>query len=478
MKKQYLLMAAFATLAFTACTNDDDLGNIPGQGVTTDDGAVIEIAVSNAGSGTTKAVRPVGSSAADNNVNKVVLNFYVQDGTTWKKVNLTNTLSEANGQGTVASPTPLYLTIEEDGDNEASITDQQNGIITYAKPAVAEGEGEPTADRETKKAKVKVQGLMASTQYKIVAYGYNGDVFPYGTLTDNQGVFSLENATNKAGHELEEVFADSYLAHTTDVINDGDGTQQVKFNVAPKLVLTRQVAGILAYFAHVPAEIDGQVVKTIEIVANNQSKNFRFPAKDLVSPLNPVFNGVANDMTDTEDVLLSFDMSTIALNYNETAAPSDGYYTFETVSDNDAASTSGTNNSAVGKEPYATNYTGAPGLDLKENTIFGARYILPYDDHYTSQTLTIRFKGTDDAVLLTRDVTTNQTNISGGNANQYDIRCNNFYSIGQKLATDDIDGPDDEDDDDDDKPIDLRSDNIVLVINDAWDVLHNMGVEE
>ena len=69
MKKQYLLMAAFAsTLAFTACTNDDDLGNIPGQGVTTDEGATFEISISNNGSGTTKGVRPVGSSAADNNV--------------------------------------------------------------------------------------------------------------------------------------------------------------------------------------------------------------------------------------------------------------------------------------------------------------------------------------------------------------------------------------------------------------------------
>lgn len=477
MKKQYLLMAAFAsTLAFTACTNDDDLGNIPGQGVTTDDGTVIEIAVSNTGSGTTKAVRPMGSSAANNNVNKVQLKFYVQDGATWKEVSLTDTQSAANGEGTVASPSPLYLTIVYEGNNTATIA-ATTGVLSYGNENVIEGEGEPTADRETKKAKVKVQGLMASTQYKIVAYGYNGDAFPYGALTDNQGVFSLENATNKAGHELEEVFADSYLAHTTDVIDDQDGTQKVKFNVAPKLVLTRQVAGILAYFAHVPAEIDGQVVKTIEIVANNQSKNFRFPAKDLVSPLNPVFNGVADDMTGAEDVLLSFDMSAIALNYNETTAPSEGYYTFETVSDNDAASTSGTNTSAVGKEPYATNYTGAPGLDLKENTIFGARYILPYDNHYTSQTLTIRFKGTNDAVLLTRDVTTNQAP-TDGDVYQYDIRCNNFYSIGQKMATDGTDGPDDDDDDDDDDPIDLRSDNIVLVINDAWDVLHNMGVEE
>ena len=58
----------------------------------------------------------------------------------------------------------------------------------------------------------------------------------------------------------------------------------------------------------------------------------------------------------------------------------------------------------------------------------------------------------------------------------YDIRCNNFYSIGQKLATDTTD-PDPENPDDDDEPIDLRSNKINVRINDAWAVLHNMGVE-
>ena len=465
MKKQYLLMAAFATLAFTACTNDDDLGNIPGQGVTTDEGQVIEIAISNTGTGTTKAVRPIGSSAADNNVNKVQLKFYTEQDGTWKEVSLATDEAGATGGS-------LYLSIADAGTNGANTI--SNGLITYNNPEVTEGPS--MTDRETKKAKIKVTGLQASTQYKIVAYGYNNETnndFPYGTLTDNEGVFTLgENATNT----LEEVFADSYLALTTEAVEvpgSDPATTEVKFNVAPKLVLERQVAGLLAYFEYVPAEIDGKIVKTVEVRANNEAQKFSFPAKDLTAPS---FNGSA--MTNDENVLLTFDMSKIALNYSASAAPTEGYYTFETVTNGQATTaTTADNESAKGVKPYADEYVGATGLTLKANSIFGACYILPYDKHYPEQTLTIAFLDAEGNDLLVRNVTTDQS-VDNGTKYAYDIRCNNFYSIGKKLSTEDTDGPDDDDDDDDDDPIDLRSDNIVLVINDAWDVLHNMGVEE
>lgn len=463
MKKQYLLMAAFASaMAFTACTNDDD-AFVPGDNNTTtvNEGQVIEIAISNTGTGTTKAIRPIGSSAADNNVNKVQLTFYKQNADAWEAVTLASDKESATGGS-------LYLSIAEAGDNGASISN--TGLITYTNADVDEGPSTP--DRETKKAKISVKGLEASTQYKIVAYGYNGDAFPYGTPTDNQGVFSLaDNATGT----LEEVFADSYLALTTEAVEvpgSDPATTEVKFNVAPKLVLERQVAGLLAYFEYVPAEIDGKIVKTIEVRANNEAQKFSFPAKDLTTPS---FNG--SSMTNAENVLLTFDMSKIALNYNATNAPTEGYYTFESVTGGTATTTTtATNTDAKGKKPYADEYTGATGLTLKANTIFGACYILPYNKHYNEQTLTIAFLDAEGNDLLVRDVTTDQKP-NDGTIYAYDIRCNNFYSIGKKLSTEDTDGEDD-DDDDDDEPIDFRSDNIVLVINDAWDVLHNMGVEE
>lgn len=61
--------------------------------------------------------------------------------------------------------------------------------------------------------------------------------------------------------------------------------------------------------------------------------------------------------------------------------------------------------------------------------------------------------------------------------NAYDIRCNNFYSIGKKLDTDSTDGGDPNPDPD--EPVDLSGNtDIKVIVNDAWKVLHNMGVEE
>lgn len=65
----------------------------------------------------------------------------------------------------------------------------------------------------------------------------------------------------------------------------------------------------------------------------------------------------------------------------------------------------------------------------------------------------------------------------------YDILCNNFYSIGQKMASGSTNGgdgeePGDDDPDNDDDPADLSaSDELTVLINDAWAVIHNMELE-
>lgn len=486
MKKQFLLMAAFATLAFTACTNDDDLGNIPGQGVTTDEGATFEISISNNGSGTTKAVRPVGSSAADNNVDKVLLKIYIEDASNeWKAMNLTNDAAQATGESTTS---PLYLSIAT-SDNAIADIDHATGLITYKAGHIDVPEGTPgDVDRENHKVKVTVKGLVASTDYKIVAIGYNGTDFPYGTfgtnISDNKGVFTT-TANSKEGFGLEEIFADSKIATTTEDLNDDPLLTDIKFNVAPNLELTRQVAGILAYMQYVPAAIDGKRVEKVVIRANRKVSNFSFPAEDCAKP---EFNGVKPSDENSDD-LMTFTMANIATNYPQAPAaadviPVEGYYTFNSMVAGTGFTADGGDANQDAK-PFCDNYEAIAPADLAlvANSIFGARFILPYDQHYADapaleSTLTIVFLGASDEELLVRKVTTDKVpTTESGSATYYDIRCNNFYSIGKKLATDDTDGPT-EDDDDDDDPIDLRSDNIVLLINDAWDVLHDMDVPE
>lgn len=501
MKKQYLLMAAFASaLAFTACTNDDAPFTAPGEGegsITEKvvEGATFEINLSGHANGTTKATRPMGSSAADNNVNTIQLKIYAYNTTSssWDAVTL-----DDNGQD-IASGQLALKYVSGDATNAANSI-LADGIIKYAE-ANPDGEGVPGTDQHiNKRAKIEVLGLEAGKKYQFVAYGYNGGAnsattYPYGTTTSGQpklekaangtrisenGTFLAEVGTvSNPYSDIEEIFAASDVAET--FTNEED---EVEFTMTPSLTLTRQIAGMLAYFTDVPmylgkydeANNTQYRVEKLDIVASHTASDFYFPAMLITTP---EFNGVMAT-NDEEEVVMTFDFSEIATNYpnaetkeitdaqGQAATEPAAFYTFNKITNN--AIPSKGNETA---KPFASNYEGVAGLTLKENTIFGARYLLPYDKHYGEATLKIRFYATvegEDVLLEERDVTTNQIP-ADGTQTAYDIRCNNFYSIGQKLDTDTPDGPNP------DKPISLKGKTISLRINDAWDILHNMGIE-
>lgn len=505
MKKQYLLMAAFASaLAFTACTNDDAPFTAPGEGegsITEKvvEGATFEINLSGHANGTTKATRPMGSSAADNNVNTIQLKIYAYNTTSssWDAVTL-----DDNGQD-IASGQLALKYVSGDATNAANSI-LADGIIKYAE-ANPDGEGVPGTDQHiNKRAKIEVLGLEAGKKYQFVAYGYNGGAnsattYPYGTTTSGQpklekaangtrisenGTFLAEVGTvSNPYSDIEEIFAASDVAETFSDTEDGNN---VKFTMTPSLTLTRQIAGMLAYFKDVPmylgkydeANETQYRVEKMDIVASHTATDFYFPAMLITTP---EFNGVMAT-NDKEEVVMTFNFDEIATNYPDEATKEiendadqdngDVFYTFNTISKNAISATTGTKNSDA--KPFAQNYSGVTDrLTLEANTIFGARYLLPYDKHYGEATLKIRFYAEvsgKEVLLEERDVTTNQIP-ADGTQTAYDIRCNNFYSIGQKLDTENNDP------NNPDIPISLKGKNISLRINDAWDILHNMGIE-
>lgn len=446
MKKQYFLMAAFATaMAFTACSNEDEMPAVDnGNGTLGLDEDYIEIAISNTGTGTTRTARPVGSSAADNNVNKVQLVFLNEQGT----------------QVTIDDDGENTLKIEAaDGENGYTITD---GLISYETADVDESvPGDES--HETKKAKLKVSGLTANAKYTIIAYGYNGDDLPYGTesLVSGQKYFKT-GSHNLSGFNLEEVFAASTTAQVTGNLGTAE-TPVYKFNSSVRIELTRQVAGMLAYFKNVPAYINDVQVDKITVEANNKSDGFYFPGQSYSSDNG--LNGIAAaDFTvgTNSDVLLTFSnlSSCQTTDYNNGKI-----YTFD---------------GETGKKyKLADNMPTNTSLVCVDNTLFGGRFILPYSAHADkptgSTTLVVKFWAKDgQAPLATRLVRTQDDDTK--DKSMYDILRNNFYSIGKKLATDGTDGGDEDDDDDD--PIDLSSsDELIVLVNDAWSVLHDMVLD-
>ena len=425
----------FAAMAFTACTTEviyvDSDGN-PVEHVDLKEGeGLLSVAVSSTDV-STRDVRPVGSSAAANNVNVVKVYAFsaATDGGPYTFDNTVGVKAGANtnvsgGQGVIT--VDVTATVNEVVNPENGVNIEEEEIITLT-------------------------GLDPAKYYKFVAVGYN-TTNPYGDLSPENGVTELEEFTTTnslTGYNVAELFAtQSSGAKKGDVKDQGT------------LTLTRQVAGMLAYFKNVPATIDGTAVAAIRIYANKSFKKFTYPATDD-------FNGTTAGSDN--DLLMEFIMADIS-----TGKDADGYYTFSTL----------TNGSVDegGKLPVAKGYEAnvPTNLTLVENSIFGGRYLIPYDQHYAAQngegsTLTIELQDAGGTALRTLKVKTDQSMSGPATQYFYDIRCNNFYSIGQKLKTETTDPGDPGDPD---EPIDLSSKSeIVVQINDAWSVLHDMTVEE
>lgn len=458
MKKFYFMSAALATMmAFAACNKTEVAPVAESEGALGLDEDIIEIAVSNTGIGT-RATRPVLSSAADNNVDKVVLAFFNAEGNPIESVVLT---AVDNAQGYSVA----------------------GNVITYDEPEVEEGVPGDT-DREVKTAKVKVSGLAdyGSTELTIVAYGYNGDDFPYGTPTLKSGetYYEITSLGNKSGTSLEEVFAGNTTATVTANLGTAE-TPVYKFTSSVKIVLERQVAGMLAYFQNVPATINETEVAKITVEANGKSGGFYFPSTFLntvdsgADAKQWMLNGY-NTTTDS-DVLLTFDLTGLA----------------DTDSDNILDSGFGGASAADGKKYKLANEMtnlNTDNLVCEDNTLFGGRYLIPYSKHVSTgyATLVVNFwaAGNNDTPLKTMKVTTGQyaNGPSTSTGTHYDILCNNFYSIGQKVAAGSTNGDPDPGDDEDpdpeipDDPADLSaSDELTVLINDAWAVIHNMELE-
>ena len=399
MKKFYFMSAALATMmALAACNKTEVAPVAESEGALGLDEDIIEIAVSNTGIGT-RATRPVLSSAADNNVNKVVLAFFNAEGNPIESVVLT---AVDNAQGYSVA----------------------GNVITYDEPEVEEGVPGDT-DREVKTAKVKVSGLAdyGSTELTIVAYGYNGGDFPYGTPTLKSGetYYEITSLGNKSGTSLEEVFAGNTTATVTANLGTAE-TPVYKFTSSVKIVLERQVAGMLAYFQNVPATINETEVAKITVEANGKSNGFYFPSTFLntgdsgADAKQWMLNGY-NTTTDSE-VLLTFDLTSLA----------------DSDSDNILDSGFGGASAADGKKYQLANEMtdlNTANLVCENNTLFGGRYLIPYSKHVgegEGSTIVVNFwaAGDNDTPLKTMKVTTNQfknelgdnifKKIKGGNA--------------------------------------------------------------
>lgn len=522
----------------------DSDGNVVEKPQLASDEGILNVSLSNTGVNS-RVARPVGSSAANNNVNVVKIYAFSKQISTAAEGEGDTGQGDSNtgGESKNTDLIALYPQVEGyafDPNVEAKSETTSSGLnisgaegVIYLVNFVNKdaggdivGDHQPDVDLEShtdQSCTVTLKGLRDGYVYKFVAVGYNADLSgyegdvtklsenPYGVLSgmwnnsvgggDTGGTTYSRTTDSETGDEEEYynvgIFEKKFTTKTSktgfkvEELFSGESDEIYPATLGSNsLILTRQVAGMLGYFTNVPTKVGSNVVRFLRVYASQTYNYFSFPANG--SDLNGYGgSGDGSVSNPTKQLLLSFDMQAIATNYKaEATEQMYTKYTFYSGGDGNGFVSSEDSNSGPvdesnsvysdGTPPLASNYVAPIGLKLARNSIFGGRFVIPYQTKDANDiTITVVLQDSDGEILKMYYVYSTATDdgVSGdsasgtvGNNYLYNILCNNFYSLGVKKTTEDNTG---------DKPIDLATGaDIEVVINDAWDVLHQMGVEE
>lgn len=450
MKKNYLLgMALIASLSFNSCTKEIVYVQ-DGTGVeSVADGAqIITLQVENGGDGlATRTGRPLYSAEAKQTIENVKLWICDNDG----KVVYVKEISEWN-------------------DNKVST------VYTTG------GHGRQTTIELTDADK------LAAGTYKIYAVGYSNNsdytldavtsVAKEGTFKENMVLPIKDGATNKIG---EEIFA-GQMGLT---VEQGKGFKE-------PVVLNRQVAGAFAYVKDIPFMEGARYLKLMASAQNESLVLGNFNSFDLTG--NGSGNGenvkyVVNGTSGKSDGDYAYVISTIDLNE-----------WFTTIKDED-----GDNLIDAGdnwKNPYSSIGEGHP--TFQKGSAFGGEFVIPFAHVDGKQTLTLQLTNAGGDVLRSWKVNLGSsdeqlkqtitcwnnseakdwsTSLSGESSSTYSLVRNHLYGIGTRM-NDEADpeqpgvDPDPDPEDPDDKPESLNNkQELVLKVNDNWEVIHGMELD-
>lgn len=407
MRIRILLFAVLAVMmAFTACVKEkivyvekgeeteimDDIELQPGEGV-------IEFSLSDAIS---RAARPLENSDAANNINRIAFKFYrfetaiLDEGVTISEVCGIDGSSSSNG-----------VTVSD--NNIVQIQDNLLGQITSLK--------------------LRLSGLKACTEFHIVAYGYHcGESENELEAKYDEGMIwkYTPPGLNKVpqNHIDEEIFA----GHVQTVVNAFGLFEEGTVT----LTLTRQVAGLVACLNCVPAYVqdDNEVNKKvgkITIGTYLPLEGIKFPT-DLLKAKD--YNGIVSTSNGSFQFvpLLTFDMEK-ASNYLDSNLKPGDYYTFD---DGILYADQMQEGFFVDVAPVSTT-----------GVLFGSCFLCPFNNgsHHSAfadagyATLNIIYYDENDKEikkvhLKTSNYSGNDDKVLNSGAYQYDILCNQFYSIG------------------------------------------------
>lgn len=502
MKKRSLFVAAYlamgAAVMFTSCSNDDDImnGGIE-QGV--EDAQVLTLQIASSGDGlSTRAGRPLLSSAAAQQIRQVALYFVATDGANKSKIMLKKWVD-----WNTAVPYEDGMQLEISLKSEAKQKLSDGSYTVYA---------------------VGYSGMSnEGTDYTFTPtamFNDNGNQVQAG---DNWSEFKA--TLNDGVKFAEEVFAGELdLTVEGNVFNlTADGKKQA-------IVLHRQVAGATGYFDNVPVSVDGKNSRYVRLVAsakNNTAKFEKFNSAFTHSPATTaqyIVNGSDAIATDKADAKFANGTAAYVVyqidlgdwfnvdpdytgkgykgwDYNEDgflgSADVKKYIEDKGISKEELKDYS---YSAIWRNPNKSK-----GQSVYRGTVFGAEFVVPIEYTAGQNTLQLQVTDADGNVLKYWNINVANDQLHKQKENQdtaydgekfdlsasiFNIYRNHMYSVGMKADNTTPENPDpNPTDPDPEKPVDpenpdkedpedlSKGQDLIIQVNDNWEVIHRMEVD-
>ena len=509
MKKCYLYagMLAAGMLAFSACSNDDD--PIPSGGqenveVAADE-QVIVLDVQNTDILATKS-RPLYSTENQGAERVTDVKIFILKETANGLMQLENVLPITAWN--INSENYSYgrqYTLKLTGEDKL-------GEGTYTILAV----GQDESDMSTSPLPYEIVGNAGQTAAYVSTLAWDE---PYSQYTWNGSSFLNEGFLATKALEYNKV-VDGHLAGeifsgTSDPITISLTEDQASSGFTAKVLLKRQVAGVIGYFNNIPAIVanggsanaasDYDAVKKIRLVASNRNDQLNLTYNLAVQKDDGTHESV--DDEDLENVVNGFASTTLNFDapYNG-STDDDAYIVYEidladwfTVNEDGATAHDATYwykggdfTSAPSEMPLLGNEFGTAegptwhnkyssvnnGPYVATNSVLAGEFVIPFDKVADKNTFELQLVGTDangDKVLKSWTVALQDVSEDTGDTKYiHNIYRNQLYQIGKRGGGDNPDEPGEGPDDP--QPLDTNQE-LMLRINDNWEIIHDMVIE-
>ncbi len=445
MKKGMFFALAVSSLLFSACSSDDAVVSTEGQNE-----AVQQIVLQVASSGdglSTRAGRPLYSSEALQTIQNVRVLIY-------------NSATKAIVK-----------------DEKLNWKEKSNPYDNHGRQYTLTYKG--TERLEAGNYKVMAVGYSDGSDYN-----YSLDVTSETALT---GPYSDITATLKEGKkDAEEVFAgDADLKIGVDK-NITNFTSGEKNGVA--VTLHRQVAGSFGYFSNIPAKVGEKTAATLRLVVRDKNDKLTFDKfNSSFTTTGSTIQYYVNGSTSTDAPLAS----DAKFNNNEA-----GYVLYSIDLKTWFPQLDENGDGVLNAQDASWKRPDNVKTQVVKGSVFGSNFVIPFKYTEGKSTMELQLLDADGNIIKHWTVSIPESDlnkvaangVTDADASIFNVVRNHMYNLGVKTSTGTTTTPDPSNPTPDpkpdpkptpdpgkDEPEDLtKSQNLILKVNDNWEVIHKM----